>query len=174
LEAVGSEERNESDKARTNPGDARNTTKEMGQKFDDEQDLEFDEAASDEEDAEIPEGSLFDYAIPGVLTKDEVKHLDLDHWRLVVRNALIELEVRDLAEFVCTPVADRLAGPSRLGGLENRRPRLNQRHRRRAYRSHRAKAAPQQRVGAFLRQSQCHTNDLSGQTLTSKAWRNEY
>ncbi|EXJ54158.1 hypothetical protein A1O7_09495 [Cladophialophora yegresii CBS 114405] len=62
------------------------------QKFDDEQDLEFDEAASDEEDAEIPEGSLFDYAIPGVLTKNEVERLDLNHWRLVVRNALIELE----------------------------------------------------------------------------------
>ncbi|KIW63300.1 hypothetical protein, variant 1 [Phialophora macrospora] len=92
LEAAGSQEHNESDKPSADPGDARNTTKEIGHKFDDEQDLEFDEAASDEEDAEIPEGSLFDYAIPGVLTKDEVKQLDLDHWRLVVRNALIELE----------------------------------------------------------------------------------
>ncbi|EXJ90834.1 hypothetical protein A1O1_03939 [Capronia coronata CBS 617.96] len=43
-------------------------------------------------DAEIPEGSLFDFQIPGVLSKDEVKRLDLDHWRLLVRNALIELE----------------------------------------------------------------------------------
>ncbi|EXJ82632.1 arginine-tRNA-protein transferase [Capronia epimyces CBS 606.96] len=60
--------------------------------FDDEQDLEFDEAPSDEEDAEIPEGSLFDYNIPGVLSKDEVQRLDLDHWRLLVRNAFIELE----------------------------------------------------------------------------------
>ncbi len=63
--------------------------------FADDQDLEFDEPPSDEDedDAEIPEGSLFDYHIPGVLTKDEVKRLDLGHWRLLVRNALIELEV---------------------------------------------------------------------------------
>jgi hypothetical protein len=69
------------------------STKERGQAFADDQDLEFDEPPSDEDDAEIPEGSLFDYQIPGVLTKDEVKSLDLDHWRLLVRNALIELEV---------------------------------------------------------------------------------
>ncbi|OCT54209.1 arginine-tRNA-protein transferase [Cladophialophora carrionii] len=93
-EAAESQEPDESDKAKANTGDGRNTTKEIGQKFDDEQDLEFDEAASDEEDAEIPEGSLFDYAVPGVLTKDEVEQLDLDHWRLVVRDALIELEVQ--------------------------------------------------------------------------------
>ncbi|KIW77372.1 hypothetical protein Z517_09818 [Fonsecaea pedrosoi CBS 271.37] len=73
-------------------GPAPKTTKERGRMFDDEQDLEFDEPPSDEEDAEIPEGSLFDYEIPGVLTKDEVKRLDLDHWRLVVGNTLIELE----------------------------------------------------------------------------------
>jgi len=71
---------------------ASETTKERSTIFDDEQDLEFDEAPSDEEDAEIPEGSMFDYHIPGVLTKDEVKSLDLDHWRLVVRNNLVELE----------------------------------------------------------------------------------
>ncbi|KIW41779.1 hypothetical protein, variant 2 [Exophiala oligosperma] len=68
------------------------TTKERSKIFDDDKDLEFDEVPSDEEDAEIPEGSLFDYNIPGVLTKEEVKHLDLDHWRLVVRNSLVELE----------------------------------------------------------------------------------
>lgn len=61
--------------------------------FADEQELEFDEAGSDEDDAEIPEGSMFDYEIPGVLSKEEVKRLDLDHWRLLVRDALIELEV---------------------------------------------------------------------------------
>ncbi len=72
---------------------ASETTKERSTIFDDEQDLEFDEAPSDEEDAEIPEGSMFDYHIPGVLTKDKVKSLDLDHWRLVVRNNLVELEV---------------------------------------------------------------------------------
>ena len=79
--------------ANPNDGSDPKSTNETGQVFSDEQDLEFDEAPSDEEDAEIPEGSLFDYAIPGVLTKDEVKRIDLDHWRLVVRNALIELEV---------------------------------------------------------------------------------
>jgi arginine-tRNA-protein transferase len=72
---------------------ASETTKERSTIFDDGQDLEFDEALSDGEDAEIPEGSMFDYHIPGVLTKDEVKSLDLDHWRLVVRNNLVELEV---------------------------------------------------------------------------------
>lgn len=70
------------------------TTKSRGQTFSDNQDLELDEAASDEDEAEIPEGSLFDYNIPGALKKEEVEKLDLDHWRLVVRDSLIELEVR--------------------------------------------------------------------------------
>lgn len=70
------------------------TTKTRAQTFSDDQDLELDEAGSDEEDAEIPEGSLFEYNIPGVLSKEDVKKLDLGHWRLVVRDALIELEVR--------------------------------------------------------------------------------
>ncbi|KAI1625963.1 arginine-tRNA-protein transferase [Exophiala viscosa] len=78
--------------ANANARDAPETTKERSDTYDDDQDLEFDDAPSDEEDAEIPEGSLFDYDIPGVLTKEEVKGLDLDHWRLLVRNALVELE----------------------------------------------------------------------------------
>lgn len=69
------------------------TTKNRAQTFADDKDLELDEADSDEEDAELPEGSLFDYNIPGILTKEEVGKLDLDHWRLVVRDTLIELEV---------------------------------------------------------------------------------
>lgn len=73
------------------------TTKERAQKFADDKDLELDEAPSDDDDAEIPEGSLFDYRLPGVLAKEEVKQLDLDHWRLVVRNTLIELEVNCLS-----------------------------------------------------------------------------
>ncbi|OAL23227.1 hypothetical protein AYO22_06277 [Fonsecaea multimorphosa] len=80
------------------------TTKERGRMFDDEQDLEFDEAPSDEEDAEIPEGSLFDYEIPGVLTKDEVIRLDLDHWRLLVGKSLIELE--DLRDWEAGKIDD--------------------------------------------------------------------
>ena len=95
---MATEENSQSQTAATS---ASETTKERSTIFDDEQDLEFDEAPSDEEDAEIPEGSLFDYNIPGMLTKDEVKSLDLDHWRLVVRNNLIELEVSMSAKFAC-------------------------------------------------------------------------
>ncbi|KAK5518527.1 Arginyl-tRNA--protein transferase 1 [Exophiala xenobiotica] len=82
----------ENSQSQTTAASASETTKERSTVFDDGQDLEFDEALSDEEDAEIPEGSMFDYHIPGVLTKDEVKSLNLDHWRLVVRNNLVELE----------------------------------------------------------------------------------
>jgi hypothetical protein len=56
-------------------------------------DYEFDIEASDE-DTEIPEGSLFDYNMPGVLKAEEVARLDLDHWKLLVRNMLIDFEVR--------------------------------------------------------------------------------
>lgn len=78
--------------ALTEPQGDEDTTKQRASKFADDQDLEFDDADSEEDDAEIPEGSLFDYNIPGVLSKDEVAKLDLDHWKLVVRNSLIELE----------------------------------------------------------------------------------
>ena len=74
--------------------DTPETTKERAKNFGDDDELELDEAGSDEEDAEIPEGSLFDYNIPGVLTKEQVQDLDLDHWKLVVRDMLIDLEVR--------------------------------------------------------------------------------
>ncbi|RVX76073.1 hypothetical protein B0A52_00430 [Exophiala mesophila] len=72
--------------------DTPETTKERAKNFGDDDELELDEAGSDEEDAEIPEGSLFDYNIPGVLTKEQVQDLDLDHWKLVVRDMLIDLE----------------------------------------------------------------------------------
>ena len=72
----------------------KDTTKARAAVFADDQNLELDEDDSDNEDAEIPEGSLFDYQIPGVLTKSEVAALDLEHWKLVVRNTLIDLEVR--------------------------------------------------------------------------------
>ncbi len=108
----GSSDRSASDAttstADSNLSNSTENTKERGQTFADEQDLEFDEAASDEEDAEIPEGSMFDYNIPGVLSKDEVKRLDLDHWRLLVRNALIELEVCDKRSRLSQRVANRL------------------------------------------------------------------
>jgi len=56
--------------------------------------LDFDSDNSDTEDAtDIPTGSLFDYHVPGILTKDEVvAQLDLDHWKLRVRNMDIEME----------------------------------------------------------------------------------
>ncbi|KAK5043310.1 Arginyl-tRNA--protein transferase 1 [Exophiala sideris] len=60
----------------SNASNTSDTTKERSKVYDDEQDLEFDDPPSDEEEAEIPEGSLFDYQIPGVLTKEE----DLRGW----------------------------------------------------------------------------------------------
>jgi arginyl-tRNA---protein transferase len=48
---------------------------------------------SDNDDTEIPEGSLFDYAVPGILTKTQVlSDLDLDHWKLKVRNIFVDME----------------------------------------------------------------------------------
>jgi arginine-tRNA-protein transferase len=61
-------------------------------------DYELDSEPSDE-DTEIPEGSLFDYNIPGVLKAEEVAKLDLDHWKLLVRNMLIDFEVRFIPSF---------------------------------------------------------------------------
>jgi hypothetical protein len=57
-------------------------------------DYELDSEPSDG-DAEIPEGSLFDYNIPGVLSLEEVRKLNLNHWKLVVRNMLVDFEVCD-------------------------------------------------------------------------------
>ena len=41
----------------------------------------------------MPEGSLFDYNVPGIMSKDEVARLDLAHWKLLVRTSMVELEV---------------------------------------------------------------------------------
>jgi hypothetical protein len=62
-------------------------------------DYELDSEPSDE-DTEIPEGSLFDYNMPGVLKEEEVTKLDLDHWKLLVRNMLIDFEVRLIPSFL--------------------------------------------------------------------------
>jgi hypothetical protein len=64
-------------------------------------DYELDSEPSDE-DTEIPEGSLFDYNVPGVLKAEEVTKLDLDHWKLLVRNMLIDFEVRFVPLFLLT------------------------------------------------------------------------
>lgn len=69
------------------------TTKSRAAIHADDQDLELDEDDSDNDDAEIPPGSLFDYHVPGVLTKEAVAKVDLDHWKLVVRNTLVDFEV---------------------------------------------------------------------------------
>ena len=89
------ESNNQSEKPDFNANvEANVTTKSKTEKFADKQDLEFDEDDSENEDAEIPEGSLFDYNIPGVLTKDDVAKLKLNHWKLLVRQSLIDLEVQ--------------------------------------------------------------------------------
>ena len=53
----------------------------------------FELDSEDSEDGtEKPEGSLFGYNVPGVLKLEEVKRLDLDHWKLRVRNMLVNFE----------------------------------------------------------------------------------
>lgn len=77
---------------KTTPNHVEELTKEkLAEKLKGEE-IELDSDPSDPDDTEIPEGSLFDYNIPGVLTKQEVATLDLDHMKLLVRNALIDLE----------------------------------------------------------------------------------
>ena len=61
-----------------------------------EEDMVVDNEPSDDErdeDTEIPDGSLFEFKIPGVLRKEEVELLNLGSWKLHVRNTLIDLEV---------------------------------------------------------------------------------
>ena len=72
---------------------AKDTTKSRAGKHADDQELELDDENSENDDAEIPEGSLFDYNVPGILPKEDVLKLDLGHWKLLVRTSLIELEV---------------------------------------------------------------------------------
>lgn len=55
--------------------------------------MQIDPDESSESETEIPEGSLFDKDMPGVLTREEVEKLDLDHWKLLVRNDFVDLEV---------------------------------------------------------------------------------
>lgn len=69
------------------------TTKSRAAIQTDDQDMELDEDDSDNEDNVIPPGSLFDYNVPGVLSRDSVAQLDLDHWKLVIRNTLVDFEV---------------------------------------------------------------------------------
>jgi arginyl-tRNA---protein transferase len=55
--------------------------------------LEIDSDNDSADETEIPEGSLFDYHVPGILTKEEVEQkIDLDHWKLLVRRMFIDME----------------------------------------------------------------------------------
>lgn len=44
-------------------------------------------------DVNEEESSLFDIHMPGVLTLDEVKALDLDHWYLLVHGTFVHMNV---------------------------------------------------------------------------------
>lgn len=57
-------------------------------------DVEVDPECSSESDMDIPEGSLFDKRMPGVLSREEVESMDLGHWKLRVRDTFVDLEVR--------------------------------------------------------------------------------
>ena len=70
----------------------KDTTKSRAGKIADDDELELDDEVSENDETEIPEGSLFDYNIPGVLSKEQMSKLDLAHWKLLVRTSLIELE----------------------------------------------------------------------------------
>lgn len=54
--------------------------------------LELDSDNESADETEIPEGSLFDYHVPGILTVEEVKKLKLEEWRLRVRNDFVEMK----------------------------------------------------------------------------------
>lgn len=86
----------------------------------DDNDYELDSEGSNDE-TEIPEGSLFDYNMPGVLTADEVAQLDLDHWKIVVRGRLVDFEVRSTVSLTndgSIHCIDMSSGLGRLGELK--------------------------------------------------------
>lgn len=78
--------------ARSSPSRAEEVTKGKLEKLDRKDEYELDSDPSDPEDIDIPEGSLFDYNIPGVLKKADVTKLDLGHMKLLVRSSLVDLE----------------------------------------------------------------------------------
>ena len=65
-------------------------------------DLQIDSDSENDENEEVPEGSMFEYNIPGVLSKEEVQKLDLAHWKILVRNTLVDLEVSPISYFLKT------------------------------------------------------------------------
>ena len=56
-------------------------------------DRDTNSSSQEDDNEEVPEGSLFDHRIPGVMTKDEIEQLDLAHWKIEVRKHLVDLEV---------------------------------------------------------------------------------
>ena len=81
------------DEVKTIPSRVEELTKEkLGKKLKGEEDYDVDTDPSDPDDTEIPEGSLFQYCIPGVLTKDEVEKLCLGDMKLLVRTSLVDLQ----------------------------------------------------------------------------------
>lgn len=54
--------------------------------------LEIDSDDDSVDETEIPQGSLFDYHIPGILSQAEVGKLHLDKWKLLLRNGFVEME----------------------------------------------------------------------------------
>jgi arginyl-tRNA---protein transferase len=54
--------------------------------------LELDSDNDSADETEIPEGSLFDYHVPGIMTKEEVERLRLGEWRLLVRTSFVAMK----------------------------------------------------------------------------------
>jgi arginyl-tRNA---protein transferase len=54
--------------------------------------LELDSDNDSADETEIPEGSLFDYHVPGILTKEEVERFKLGEWGLLVRTSFVEMK----------------------------------------------------------------------------------
>lgn len=73
--------------------------------------LELDSDNDSADETEIPEGSLFDYHVPGILIKEQVDKLDLDHWKLLVRNMFVDME--DLNGWESSEITD----PQSLKGI---------------------------------------------------------
>lgn len=51
----------------------------------------FPEIAPDVDETEL---SLFEINMPGVLTLEEVKALDLNHWHLLYHGSFVQMEVK--------------------------------------------------------------------------------
>ncbi|KAL9622331.1 MAG: hypothetical protein Q9160_003342 [Pyrenula sp. 1 TL-2023] len=65
------------------------------------------EEESDDE-IDYPEGSLFKYRVPGILSKEEVEtRCDLDHWKLVTPGSLVDM--KDLVGWKAMDITDPLS-----------------------------------------------------------------